>query len=406
MSSKPQKRKTLVTGSLVSLLILFAIFMGGYITLFLVANHLNFIWPVSHVIRVIEVLVGYFAGDPGMVAQGSFLVAWAGLLVALVVVGIVQSAKNKRANAIIPMLAMGISFLAVVDVIACMTRDYKEFGGYVYLIAGTPDLPNEQINTARLLIGIGIIATAFIAAFIAIVAYGTAIKDQVNERKAKEIKQEKAAKLEETLRTIVREELEAYFSTYQIQVRDEEPAPAEEPAPVVAEEVVEEPAPVEEPVPVVEESAPVEEEATKIERIPFGNRLKDAEELLKYNYNVIKSELLSYGLKSRISNAGDTFRLHRKTFARITIAGKGLKVYFALDPKSYADSTIPVLDVSNKNIYAEIPLAFKVKSDLSVKRCKQLIADMMAIEGYEQGEVEVLDWVSHVEDIVTDEDED
>ena len=31
---------------------------------------------------------------------------------------------------------------------------------------------------------------------------------------------------------------------------------------------------------------------------------------------------------------------------------------------------------------------------------------MMAIEGYEQGEVEVLDWVSHVEDIVADEDED
>ena len=257
MSTKTQKKKTLVTGSLISLLILFAIFMGGYIALFLVANHLNFIWPICHVIRVLDVTLGYFAGQPEMMAQGSFIILWAGLLVALVVVGIVKSAKNKRANAIIPMIAMGISFLAVVDVVACMTRDYKEFGGYVYLIAGTPDLPNEQINTARLLIGIGIIATAFIAAFIAIVAYGTALKDQAIERKANEIRKEKAAKLEDTLRTIVREELEAYFSAYKIEVNEEKPAeepteePVEEPAPIIAEEVTEEP--VEEPAPVATE---------------------------------------------------------------------------------------------------------------------------------------------------------
>lgn len=407
MSDTKSKRKTIVSSSLIALLILFAVFMSGYCTLFLVANHLNYIWPVCHVQRVIHVVVGLFSGDTAMLSQGIFIVLFALILLGLLIFGAVHSAKTKRLNAVLPMIALVPGFLAVVDVIACMTRDYDDFGGYVYLIAGTPDLPNETINTTRLLVGIGIIATAFIACFIALVAYGTAIKDQIVEVKATEAKKERNARLEETFRRIVREELEAYFANHEQPVAEEtapvEETPVEEPAPV-------EETPVEEPTPVIEEPIIVpagdeEEGATKIERIPFSTRIKDADELLKYNYNVIKSELLSYGLKSRISNAGDTFRLHRKTYARLTVAGKGLKLYFALDPKAYADSTIPVQDVSHKNIYAEIPLAFKVKSDLSVKRCKQLISDMMAAEGFEQQEVEVLDWVSHIEDVQADEEE-
>ena len=94
---------------------------------------------------------------------------------------------------------------------------------------------------------------------------------------------------------------------------------------------------------------------------------------MKDNYNELKNEILSYGVKSRISNSGDTFRLHRKTYVKITIAGKSLKLYFALDPKDYKDSTIPFQDAGEKNAYAEIPFVFKVKSELSMKRAKQLI---------------------------------
>jgi hypothetical protein len=107
---------------------------------------------------------------------------------------------------------------------------------------------------------------------------------------------------------------------------------------------------------------------------------------------------LAYGLKSRLSNSGDTFRLHTKAYVKITVAGKGLKLYYALDPLHYEDSPIPVKNVGQKNIYAEIPACFKVKSPLSLKRAKQLIADACAIDGLEKGEVVLRDYSGDLKD--------
>ena len=204
--------------------------------------------------------------------------------------------------------------------------------------------------------------------------------------------------------------------------KQEEPAPVEEPVEEpVAEEPVEEPAPVEEPVEepapveetVAEEPAPVEEqpaeeEKAKIVRIPFVTRMLEAEDDMKANYNELKNEILSWGVKSRVSNSGDTFRLHRKTYIKLTIAGKSLKLYFALDPKDYEGSTIPVQDAGNKGIYEEIPLVFKVKSGLSLRRCKQLIQDVMEKDGLEQSEVLQINWVKELEAAqdAADDDED
>lgn len=134
----------------------------------------------------------------------------------------------------------------------------------------------------------------------------------------------------------------------------------------------------------------------KIIRIPFQTRMKSAEPSMAKNYNELKSEIMSYGVKSRISNKGDTFRLHKVTFVRITVAGKALKLYFALDPKDYANSPLPIQDVSHKKVYADIPLVFKVKSDLSMKRAKDLISDVMKKNGLTQGAVETKDWISEI----------
>jgi hypothetical protein len=121
-----------------------------------------------------------------------------------------------------------------------------------------------------------------------------------------------------------------------------------------------------------------------------------AEKEMQNDYNEIKNEILSWGLKSRVSSSGDTFRLHRKTYIKLTIAGKSLKLYFALDPEDYRDSKIPVQDAGHKGIYAEIPLVFKVKSALSMKRCKQLIQDVCEKDGLEQGQVESINWVKEI----------
>lgn len=143
------------------------------------------------------------------------------------------------------------------------------------------------------------------------------------------------------------------------------------------------------------EAKPVEE-PKKIIRIPFEKRIHAADEDMKRHFNELKSDILAYGVKSRLSNSGDTFRLHTKTYVKITIAGKSLKLYFALDPKDYEDSKMPLADAGHKGIYKEIPLVFKVKSELSLRRAKQLIADAMAKDNLVQGEVVEKDWVKEI----------
>ena len=177
------------------------------------------------------------------------------------------------------------------------------------------------------------------------------------------------------------------------------PAPVVQPAPVVVEPApvivkVEKPAPVK----IVAQPAEEDEEKPTYERIPFQTRMLKADKEMKNNYNELKSEIMSYGVKSRVSNSGDTFRLHTKTYLKITIAGKSLKLYYALDPKDYEKTTLPVQDAGHKGIYKDIPLVFKVKSDLSMRRAKQLIADTMEKSGLEQGKVELHNWVKEIKE--------
>ena len=233
------------------------------------------------------------------------------------------------------------------------------------------------------------------------------------------------------------------------EVAEEEKEVATEPVtvtevsePVVEETKVEEPTtetpetaePVEETLvttevapeePATEESAPVEETPAaetiseepkkevlltsngtpKIIRIPFTTRMAAADDSLKAAYNEIKSLLKSYGLNNRVSNSGDSFRLHRVTYCKITIAGKSLKLYLALNPEDYADTTYPVKDASSKAIYKETPLVFKVKSGLSLRRGEELIRDCMDKHGLEQiDQVQLKDWASELQNAQVEDD--
>lgn len=177
---------------------------------------------------------------------------------------------------------------------------------------------------------------------------------------------------------------------------EEAPKPEEKPV----EEAPKEEAPVNEPAPapVAVEQAPAVEEKEKVvyERLSFGERLLQSDKELHSIYNELKNEILSYGVKSRISANGDTFRLHKKMYVRITVAGKSLKLYFALNPDDYKDSKIPVQDAGHKGLYADIPLVFKVRSPLSIKRAKELIQDCMDKDGLEQGEIGKVNWIKEL----------
>lgn len=173
----------------------------------------------------------------------------------------------------------------------------------------------------------------------------------------------------------------------------EEPV-EEEPAPVEEEKVEEEP--VEEIAEEVEEDDAdaaivaaaaidsTEEAKVKREKVTFEERLAKADPSLVDSYHEIRNEIMAYGVKSRVSSSGDTFRLHVVKYMKIVVAGKKLKLYMKLDPKAYDNTPIPHGDASTKNAYVEIPFVFKVKSDLSIKRAKALIADMMKEAGLEK----------------------
>lgn len=171
---------------------------------------------------------------------------------------------------------------------------------------------------------------------------------------------------------------------------------------VIAKEVKEAPkkeAKKPEPAPA---PAPVEEEEDEskklsIQRIPFAEKIVKADKELQEKYNEIKSELLAYGASSRVSIACDTFRLHRKPYVKITLVGKTLKVYFALDPKEFVDSPIPVIDSSDKVAYEEVPALLKVKSNLSVKRAKELAEMAFGRDGVQkEKEAEAHNWVKEI----------
>lgn len=185
-------------------------------------------------------------------------------------------------------------------------------------------------------------------------------------------------------------------------VVEEVPAQKEIKEPVV-EETTAEPAP--EVTPEALEGEPAEK--AKIVRIPFDQRMAQADDVVKGSYNELKSLLKSYGLNNRIANGGDSFRLHRVTYCKITIAGKSLKLYLALNPNDYANSTYPIKDASSKAIYKETPLVFKVRSGLSLRRAEELIRDCMDKHGLEQIEqVQVKDWASNLASEHIDEDGD
>lgn len=204
-----------------------------------------------------------------------------------------------------------------------------------------------------------------------------------------------------------------------------EPQPEEQPAEEVpAEEPKEEePQPKETPEEAAEEADDINEEEMNIDdvddeeeddmdaedgdnengdifdgkrrpRMPYNMRLLTSEAELKANYNEIKNEIMSYGVKYRMSKKGELFCLHRKRYVKIYLVGKMLKVYFALNPEDYHDSPIPLEDVGYRAAYSETPLLLKVRSPLSVRRCKQLIADTMKADKRQQGEVGNTNWIA------------
>ena len=119
----------------------------------------------------------------------------------------------------------------------------------------------------------------------------------------------------------------------------------------------------------------------------FETRLKGSEFDLRHKYYDLRDYIKWYGLNNRISLPGDTFSYKRKKIAFITIIGKRIKFYIALDPAKYEDSPIPVERVTAKK-YADTPCLMKIRSDLSYRRAKKLVDEAMKEAGIPKPEGE------------------
>ena len=138
----------------------------------------------------------------------------------------------------------------------------------------------------------------------------------------------------------------------------------------------------EEEVEVVDENGQILKIKRK-KRVHFETRLRNSEFDLRHKYYDLRDYLKWYGLNNRISIPGDTFSLKRKKYAFITIQGKHIKFYASVDPSKYEDSPIPVERATAKK-YIDTPCMLRIRSDLSYRRAKLIVDDMMQEAGFEK----------------------
>lgn len=144
-----------------------------------------------------------------------------------------------------------------------------------------------------------------------------------------------------------------------------------EEVPVVEEAQIEE---VVESNEEVEEGEEESETGEKAKSLSYIERLAASENDLRNAYSTIKNQLLKHRkVHARVSKSCETFRVGYDEVAKIVVAGKGLKLYLALDPFSVDSAIYHQRDASSKKRFVEVPLVVKVKSPLSIKKACQLI---------------------------------
>ena len=137
---------------------------------------------------------------------------------------------------------------------------------------------------------------------------------------------------------------------------------------------------VEAPAPIV---APIKKEMPVIEKSTFPEKFAEMDEDLKQKLSTIRYKLAEYDFTERVSIKGDLYSAHRVRYAFITLSRKVIKLSLALDPDDYKDSTIPV-ERNSGSKFADTPLLFRIRSDLSLKRALQLIEEMAEKHGIDK----------------------
>ena len=130
----------------------------------------------------------------------------------------------------------------------------------------------------------------------------------------------------------------------------------------------------------------------------FTAKMKQSEEKIKGYYSDLKNELTAYKrINSNVSWHGDRFNFGRDTVAKMTIVGKTLNLYLALDPNDpeFKSTVYHQKDVGNQKAYESTPFMVKIKSDAALKKALRLVgalAEKLATE--KDAAYEAVDYVA------------
>lgn len=139
--------------------------------------------------------------------------------------------------------------------------------------------------------------------------------------------------------------------------------------------------PVEEPqsLEINDDSAPFVFGNSKGKRIPFATKVADGNDMTKLAYNTISEFLLSQPkVKCAKAFACERYYIGRKSIAKLTVRGKTLNCYLAIDPTTL-DAKYHAQDASNSKKYEKTPAMIKARSPRAIKYCctlaKQIIEE-------------------------------
>lgn len=114
------------------------------------------------------------------------------------------------------------------------------------------------------------------------------------------------------------------------------------------------------------------------EKRTFVDKVKHLSPEMKQIYNIIKNEFMKYnGITNRLTNSYDVIYKGRGQIGKINFTSTKIKLYLAIDPNNEEYKVIPHKDLSEKKSHHRTPFYMLIKSNLSIKRAKKLISDMM-----------------------------
>ena len=121
------------------------------------------------------------------------------------------------------------------------------------------------------------------------------------------------------------------------------------------------------------------------ERKTFVDKVKKLSPAVKQIYNIVKNEFMKYnGVTNKLTNSCDVLYKGRNQIAKINFTKSKVRLYLGLDPNNEEYKKIPHKDLSSKRAHARTPFYMLLKSPLSVKRAKKLIADLMVMHNCEE----------------------